>query len=89
MWLQDIKGFCTQFSLAKDMALNLKCTAEHLVARTEGGPDTDDNIVAACHFCNQARHRTEPVLSPDQFCVHVRQELQAGRWHGLRLRNQI
>lgn len=85
MWLQDIKRFCARHKLNREQAQFLKCTAEHLVARTDGGPDTDDNIVAACHYCNQRRHRADKVLAPDKFQMFAREELKAGRWHGLHL----
>lgn len=32
-------------------------TAEHLVARMDGGKDTPSNVVAACRRCNAARHQ--------------------------------
>jgi len=85
MWLQNINGFCNQYGISRDQAFALKCTAEHLVARQDGGLDTDENIVAACHFCNQARHESEKAKTADNFMVHVREELNAGRWHGFRL----
>lgn len=34
----------------RDMA-----TREHLIRRCDGGPDTDENIVLACHDCNTTR----------------------------------
>jgi len=87
MWLQDIKGFCRRHNIAPDQALKLKCTAEHLIARKDGGPDTDENIVAACDFCNQARHLSEDAKSADEFLIFAREELAANRWHGLQLRS--
>jgi 5-methylcytosine-specific restriction endonuclease McrA len=41
------------------------CTAEHLVARMDGGRDTRDNIVAACRRCNAARHQLGLGPAPD------------------------
>ena len=83
MWLQDINGFCAQYGLSKAQSLQLKCTAEHLVARSEGGPDSDENIVAACQYCNQARHEGEVALSAEAFRQFVRAEMKAGAWHKL------
>ena len=40
-------------------------TAEHLVARMDGGKNTRDNIVAACRRCNAARHALFPGAAPD------------------------
>ena len=85
VWLQDINGFCAAYDLNKDQARLLKCTAEHLIARRDGGLDTDVNIVAACHYCNQARHGGEEALEWRDFLLFVRKELTAGRWHGLLL----
>lgn len=31
------------------------CTLEHVVPRSLGGPDSEENIVAACYACNNAR----------------------------------
>lgn len=85
MWLQDINGFCANYELSLDQALSLKCTAEHLIARTDGGPDTDENIVAACHYCNQERHDEGDALAPPDFKNFVLSELSVGRWHGIQL----
>lgn len=32
------------------------CTADHLVWKSRGGTNAEDNIVAACHLCNTGRH---------------------------------
>lgn len=40
-------------------------TAEHLVARMDGGNDVPGNIVAACEECNAARHKYFPDGAPD------------------------
>jgi 5-methylcytosine-specific restriction endonuclease McrA len=58
----------------------LRCTAEHLVPRSEGGPDSAENIVAACWFCNSARHRAKSPRSPEAHRAHVRRRMAAGRW---------
>lgn len=85
IWLQDINRFCAHYDLSKEHALAFKCTAEHLIARTDGGPDTDDNIVAACHYCHQVRHEEVEALTPDKYINLARTEIKAGRWHGLQL----
>lgn len=58
----------------------LRCTAEHLLPRSEGGADTPENIVAACHFCNQRRHRAKCPRSPEAHRAHVRRRMATGRW---------
>ena len=45
------------------------CTAEHLRPRSEGGDDTPSNIVAACLYCNQARHRAKRPRSPEHIAL--------------------
>ncbi|WP_424933253.1 HNH endonuclease [Amaricoccus macauensis] len=58
----------------------LRCTAEHLHPRSEGGRNTVDNIVAACWFCNSRRHQRKRPLSPDAYRLHVQRRMAAGRW---------
>lgn len=58
----------------------LRCTAEHLHPRSEGGKDTATNIVAACWYCNQTRHRVKKPRSPQAHRDHVRKRMAAGRW---------
>ena len=57
-------------------------TAEHLVARVDGGRDTRANIVAACRQCNASRHALFPDSAPDpetfQSLVLIARE--AGLW---------
>jgi 5-methylcytosine-specific restriction endonuclease McrA len=71
MWNGDQKGH----------GLRYLCTAEHLIARCDGGADTEANIVAACWFCNTRRHRRTKSLAPEGYRTHVRRRLVAGRWH--------
>lgn len=61
----------------------LACTAEHLQARRSGGRDFDGNIVAACLFCNQTRHKSKNPLEPLAYKARVQQRLARGKWHGL------
>jgi 5-methylcytosine-specific restriction endonuclease McrA len=58
----------------------LQCTAEHLLPRSEGGANTAENIVAACLFCNNARHRRKQPPSPEIYRMHVQRRMAAGRW---------
>jgi hypothetical protein len=58
----------------------LRCTAEHLLPRSEGGADTAENIVAACLYCNQTRHRAKRPKSPEGHRSHVQRRMAAGRW---------
>jgi len=57
-------------------------TAEHLVARMDGGKDTRGNIVAACRCCNASRHALFPIAAPDPetFQAFVLLMRAAGQW---------
>lgn len=59
----------------------LRCTAEHLVARAQRGNDSKANIVAACKFCNAMRHRGHGHLLPDEYAVAVRTFVRLQQWH--------
>lgn len=58
----------------------LRCTAEHLQPRSEGGMNTVENIVAACLYCNSSRHRRKLPLSPTMHRRHVQKRMAEGRW---------
>jgi 5-methylcytosine-specific restriction endonuclease McrA len=60
--------------------------AEHLKARSEGGNDHPENIVAACQFCNQTRHKRKQPLAPEEYRRMIHRRLAQGRWHSLRPR---
>ena len=64
----------------------LRCTAEHLVARCDGGGDSEENIVAACAHCNSLRHRRAVSLASEPFKDLVRRRMAAGRWHSQSVR---
>lgn len=59
----------------------LQCTAEHLVARGEGGPDCDANIVAACAHCNRTRHKRISLPKPEAYRQDVAKRVKRGAWH--------
>lgn len=59
----------------------LRCTAEHLVARQDGGKNARSNLAAACLFCNRGRHRRKQPLSPDAYRNLVQQRMAKGKWH--------
>lgn len=59
----------------------LQCTAEHLVARQDGGQDTPENIVAACWLCNLRRHqRRHPAPTPEAYKAMVQRRVGMGKW---------
>jgi hypothetical protein len=71
--------------LSRQESALLRCTAEHLKARSEGGTDAAKNIVAAHLYCNQARHQTTRALPPEQYKDWVRDQVRRGHWLTARL----
>lgn len=89
MWLTDPKGFSSRYGLSQTEAWRFKCTAEHLVARCDGGADSQANIVAACAFCNATRHRMARAPEPSKYRHHVSQRVSKNRWHPMRYRHLL
>jgi len=57
-------------------------TAEHLVARMDGGGSNRGNIAAACRHCNAGRHALFPEGAPDPetYQAFVLLMSAAGQW---------
>ena len=85
IWLGDASSLIKKWQLPQRKAKLLQATAEHLIAKSEGGKDTEGNIVAACVFCNRTRHVAKRPLGPSEYCARVRTRLLEGRWHGIML----
>ena len=81
MWLESSEEFAASFDISKSAAFRFQCTAEHLVARQDGGKDSPKNIVAACRFCNMTRHRFPTPPDPAVYRRHVMHRVRSGRWH--------
>ena len=62
-------------------ASRLRCTAEHLQARCDGGRDEASNVVAACLHCNHTRHRLRPPPPPNTYLEGIRKQIAHGGWH--------
>lgn len=60
---------------------HLRCSAEHLLARQDGGTDAADNIVAAHIVCNRRRHKRARPLPPDDYKALVKKRIASGKWH--------
>jgi hypothetical protein len=82
MWLTDRTGFAAAHGLTLRQASRLQATGEHLLAQRDGGRH-GANVVAACHHCNQARHRFRPQTAPDpdQFRARVQSRVKHQHWH--------
>ena len=89
MWLTHPERFASRYGLSEREAWRFKCTAEHLIARRDGGSDTQENIVAACKFCNSTRHQIRCAPEPTTYVQHVRRRLRAGRWHPSKYRHLL
>ncbi len=81
MWYASITGHLFRSRISKKAMSRIRCTAEHLQARSDGGSDATENLVAACHFCNQARHRRASPLGSSEFRKLVMSRVRAGKWH--------
>lgn len=80
MWEVDLQSFASRYGLSSRQAMLLRCTAEHLRARQEGGGRGRTNIAAACLYCNALRHRARTPLSPEAYATYVQRRLACGRW---------
>jgi 5-methylcytosine-specific restriction endonuclease McrA len=76
-----LDAFAKQNGLKKKQARELLATAEHLLARSEGGTDAGKNIVAAHALCNRRRHQRKNAPPPEQFRQFVQKRCEKGRWH--------
>lgn len=81
IWLNQPELFSSTYHLSFRQCQLFRCTAEHLLARQEGGGTTRNNIVAACHFCNQLRHKRKKPMDPPRFRTYVHTRIERGRWN--------
>jgi len=81
MWERNPDTFAREHGFTSGLAKALQCTAEHLIARQDGGADSPSNIVAACRYCNGRRHARKFPLESESFRQHVQKRLQQGKWH--------
>jgi hypothetical protein len=56
-----------------------RATAEHVVARRDGGR-LGNNIKLACVRCNTLRHARKRVRSHEAYKAMVARRINAGRW---------
>lgn len=83
MWRDTPETFAHLHGLSLRHARHFQCTAEHLVARQDGGRDTQSNIAAACRLCNQRRHKRKDAPEPQEYKDLVQKRLSNGDWHPL------
>ena len=87
MWLSDLEQFARANRISLRLAQRFKCTAEHLKARSDGGSNRSENIVAACIFCNARRHRRTYPLAPYDYRTLVERRVKKSRWHPVAARH--
>lgn len=85
MWEKDPQMLASKHGITLRQAKFLQSTGEHLHAHSKGGGIGADNIVAACKYCNQHRHRRNNPPAPGDYKFLVQKRLKKGGWHGLRL----
>lgn len=83
IWEQGGKQLAKKLGIPIRLAKYLRCTAEHLRPQADGGPDTAENIVAACNWCNQQRHagRAHQAPEPLAYMAEVAECMKMGGWH--------
>lgn len=81
IWESDPDTFAKRHNLTYSQALALQSTAEHLLARQDGGKDKQGNVVAACRTCNQGRHKRKKPFDPLDAIKIIRQRIAKGGWH--------
>jgi hypothetical protein len=81
MWPKNPQQSRAVSNQSSKYLMRIRCTAEHIQARSDGGSNATENIVAACWFCNQARHRRKKPKSPSVFAEFVRSRVRLGKWH--------
>ena len=86
MWQENPEQYAEQYGLTLQQAELMRCTGEHLIAHKDGGSASSDNIVAACFYCNQKRHKRKVELSLDKFKALVTTRVQKKCWHGVSVR---
>ena len=83
MWLDRPEAFAKKYKITTKGAALFKSTAEHLLAKQDGGKDGESNIVAACHFCNQKRHKCKKPKDPISYKLYVSSRVGKGRWNSV------
>ena len=81
MWLAGITDHFFRGKISEKAMSRIRCTTEHLQARCDGGSNATENLVAACHFCNQARHRRPNPPESGDFQKLVMSRVRIRKWH--------
>ena len=85
MWSDNLLEFASQYKVTPKQAKHFQCTGEHLVPHQDGGSSKQQNIVAACKFCNQQRHKRKTAPPPDKYKELIHRRMSKGKWHSVRV----
>jgi hypothetical protein len=89
MWLGNSEEFTGNYGIRESQAKRFQCTAEHLLARQDGGTDDRENIVAACLYCNSTRHYASEALPHNEYREHVASLVQSQKWHPMECHHML
>jgi 5-methylcytosine-specific restriction endonuclease McrA len=89
MWSGKPEEFTSSYGISIRQAKRFQCTAEHLLARQDGGTDERKNIVAACYFCNSTRHHPLNALSPVKYREKVLRRIRSQKWHPMECHHML
>lgn len=81
----DRRSYARRHGITVRQAREFCCTAEHLLARKDGGRNVRANVVAACKLCNQRRHARRRSQQADVYLARVRRRVSKGKWHAVRI----
>lgn len=89
MWSQSPEQFASRHGISLADARRFQLTAEHLIARSEGGSDAKSNIAAACLYCNHKRHQRKTPPDPLAYQALVQRRIAKGKWHPAHLLKRV
>jgi 5-methylcytosine-specific restriction endonuclease McrA len=81
MWADGAADFAKRHGISWKEARRFQCTAEHLIPLSDGGTSRQNNVVAACRYCNQHRHKLTPAPDPAIYRKRVERRVAKGCWH--------
>lgn len=76
-----IGDFAKSHNISVNQARQFICTAEHLIAKQDGGKDIKENIVAACRYCNHTRHKRKTCSNAELFKSYVCKQIRKQKWN--------
>ncbi len=80
VWSRNPRAFGRRHGVTMRSVKLFQCTAEHLTPRCEGGPDSADNIVAACRYCNERRHQMKRPMTHEKYLERVQMRVARGTY---------